>query len=185
MDPAMYERALQATSKVVAGTRRKELENPTPCTAWTVRDLLNHLTNGCLAFAAGASGEKRPFDGEDQITDDHVDAFEKASRAAVDAFSAPAAMEKVFTMSWGDTPASVVLGLAIVDATVHGWDLAKATGQKMDIDDDIAESIHSMTTRMMEPNGSYPRGDSFAGPVTVPEDAPIADRMVAYLGRQP
>ncbi len=185
MDAAMYDRALLMTGRVVAGTRRDQLENPTPCTEWTVRDLINHLTNGCLAFAAGARGEARPFDGEDQTSEDHVAAFERASRAAVDAFKAPGAMDKVFKMSWGDTPAPVALTLAIADAAMHGWDLAKGTGQEIAIDDDVAEEVHVATSQMMEPNGSFPRGESFGPFVEVSDGAPIVDRMVAYLGRQP
>jgi uncharacterized protein (TIGR03086 family) len=138
-----------------------------------------------LAFAAGARGEARPFDGEDPTSEDHVAAFENASRAAGDAFKAPGATDKVFKMSWGDTPGSVALTLAIADATIHGWDLAKGTGQEIAIGDDIAQEVHVTTSQMLEPNGSFPRGDSFSPPVEVPDNAPIVDRMVAYLGRQP
>ncbi len=42
-----------------------------------------------------------------------------------------------------------------------------------------------MTTSMMEPKGSFPRGDAFKDPVQVPADAPVADRLLAYLGRRP
>jgi uncharacterized protein (TIGR03086 family) len=181
----MYARALNATSRVVAGTRREQLDDPTPCPDWTVRDLLNHLINGCLAFAAGARGDPRSIDGEDQTGEDHVAAFEAASAAAIDAFKEPGAMDKVFKMSWGETPAQAALGLAIADAAVHGWDLTRATKQDMDIDDDIAEAIFTMTSNMMEPNGSYPRGEAFGEPVEVADDAPIVEKMLAYLGRQP
>ena len=181
----MYERAIRSTRKVVAGTRREQLDGPTPCRDWSVRDLLNHLIGGCAAFAAGAAGEVRDFDAEDHTVDDHVAAFELASRAAAESFAAPGAMDKVFKMSWGDTPAKVALGLAIADAAVHGWDLAKATGQKLEIDSDIAEAVYGMTSQMMQPNGSYPRGDSFGEPIEVPDHASSVDRMVAYLGRQP
>ena len=181
----MYERALEATRKIVSGTRRDQLDDATPCAGWTVRHLLNHLTNGCRAFAAGGKGEARSFEAEDQTAEDYVAAFDEASRAAVDEFNKPSEPERVFKMSRGDTPFAAALGLAIADASVHGWDLARATGQEMDIDDDIAQAIYDMTTRMMQPRGPYPRGDAFAEPAEVPDGAPIADRMVAYLGRQP
>lgn len=185
MDAATYERALYATKAVVAGTRKEQLDDPTPCSDWSVRDLLNHVINGCLAWASGARGEPRPFEAEDHTGRDYAAAFEGASHSALEAFQAPGGVDRTFKMSWGDTPGSVALGLAVADAVVHGWDLAQATGQAIEIDDDVANAVYGMTTHMMEPLGSFPRGASFGEPVFVPDDAPIVDRMVAYLGRHP
>ena len=186
MDAGMYERALKQTGAVVAGTKKEQLDNPTPCTEWSVRDVLNHLIGGCLAFAAGGRGESRPFDdGTDHCKDDHVAAWDRASTEALEVFSEPGALEKGFNMSWGKSPGSAALGLALADAVVHGWDIAQGTDQKIEIDEDIAEALHGMTSQMMEPNGSYPRGDSFKDPVTVPEGAPPMDKLLGYLGRQP
>lgn len=185
MDASTYERALEATKDVVAGTREEQLDDPTPCPEWSVRDLLNHVINGCLAWASGARGKPRPFEAEDHTGHDYAAAFEEASLAALAAFQRPGAMDRTFKMSWGDTPGPVALGLAVADAAVHGWDLAKATGQTIRIEDDVANNVYGMTTQMMKPLGSFPRGDSFGDPVHVPDDAPIADKMLAYLGRHP
>ena len=68
---------------------------------------------------------------------------------------------------------------------MHGWDLAEATGQKLVIDEDIAEAVYGTTSSMMQPNGSYPRGDSFKEPVEIGEDASAGEKMLAYLGRDP
>lgn len=186
MDAGMYERALTRTGKIVSGTSREQLDDPTPCTEWSARDLLNHLIGGCLTFAAGAKGEARPMDdGTDHCAEDHVAAFEQASRSSLEAFQEPGALERKFKMPWGDSPVLAALGLALADAVVHGWDLAKATNQVLEIDEDIAEELHGMTSSMMQPKGDYPRGDSFGEPVDVPDDAPAADRLLSYLGRQP
>jgi uncharacterized protein (TIGR03086 family) len=186
VDADTYERALQRTGKIVAGTTRDQLDGSTPCPDWTVGDLLNHIIGGCLAVSSGAAGEARPIDdGVDHAAGGHVAAFEDAARGAIEAFQVPGALESKFEMSWGDTPGTVALGLAVTDAVVHGWDLATATGQDAPIDEDIAEEIYGMTSSMMEPKGSYPRGDAFDDPVEVPDDAPASARMLAYLGRQP
>jgi uncharacterized protein (TIGR03086 family) len=185
VDATTYERALDATRTVVAGTRQEQLDDPTPCSEWSVRDLLNHMVGGCLAWASGARGKPRKFDEEDHTGHDYAAAFEEASRSALDAFRQPGAMDHTFKMSWGDTPGSMALGLAVADAAVHGWDLARATGQTIEIEDDVANDVFGMTTQMMEPLGSFPRGASFGEPLRVPDDAPIVDRMVAYLGRHP
>ena len=63
MDAGTYQRALYATKAVVAGTRKEQLDDPTPCSDWSVRDLLNHVINGCLAWASGEPRVRpsRPF----------------------------------------------------------------------------------------------------------------------------
>jgi uncharacterized protein (TIGR03086 family) len=186
VDATMYGRALERTREIVAATRPDQLEDATPCTDWNVHQLLNHIIGGCLASAAGAKGETESTSHDvDRVEGDHLAAYDRASQAALRAFKEDGAMNKTFTMPWGDTPGSMTLMLAIADATVHGWDLAQATGQEMAIDQDVAEAVYGATSGMMKPKGNFPRGDSFAPPVDVPDDAPARDRMLAYLGRQP
>jgi uncharacterized protein (TIGR03086 family) len=184
MDVSMYEQALAATGRVVAGTDREQFNDPTPCTDWDVRTLLNHIIGGCATFAAGATGERRAMDASDYTRGDYVAAYQEVSGAALQAFASPGALERPFTLPTGDTPGSVALGLAVADAVVHGWDLATATSQEYAIEDAAAESIYGMTSGMMAPLGSYPRGSAFADPVGAAEDASPATRMLAYLGRK-
>ena len=185
MDAAMLERAVKAAHAVVAGISKDQLDDATPLTEWSVRDLLNHLIGEFDAVAAGAQGRKLDTSGEDYTADDHVTAYEAATAAANDALTAPGALERTFTMPWGDNPGEMLIGLMIAETTVHGSDLARATGQEIAIDDDVAEAVYRSTTGMMEPQGKFPRGTSFAPPVEVPDDAPIRDKMLAYLGRRP
>ena len=185
MDAAMLERAVQATGKVVAGTSKEQMDDATPCTEWSVRDLLNHMIASYEAVAVGGGGEPSGTGATDFTAGDHVAAYEAASARAIDALAAPGALEKTFKMPWGDTPGQVLLGLMIADTAVHGWDLAKATGQETPVEPDVAEAVFGSTTGMLEPQGKPPRGGSFAAPVDVPGDAPVHDRMLAYLGRRP
>lgn len=184
MDVAMFDRAVQATGGVITGISLEQLDGPTPCTEWSVRDLLNHLIGQYEAVATGATGEVLKEE-RDYTTEDHVAAYYAASVRARDAVAAPGALEKKFAMPWGETPGQMVLGLVIADTAVHGTDLAKATGQAIAVGDDVAEAVHGMTLKMLQPSGDFPRGDSFAEPVEVPDDAPIQHKMVAYLGRRP
>jgi uncharacterized protein (TIGR03086 family) len=182
----MYERALERTRNLVHNTRRDQFDDPTPCTDWDVRTLLNHLIGGCISYAVGGSGERaHPPTGSDHVGTDHVGAFEDAAKGALEAFRAPGALDRTFSLPTGDTPGSAALGLALAEAAVHGWDLATATGQPAAIDDDIAESLYQMTTSMMAPQGPYPRRTAFEDPVDVDDDASPADRLLAYLGRRP
>lgn len=186
MDVEMYERALKQTGEIVANIKPQQFDDPTPCTEWNVRDVLNHLVGEFNTFTAGSKGEKLEMSLDiESLGDDHIASYEKASAELIEAFRAPGAMEKKLTLPQGDTPAPVALSLGTADAVVHGWDLAQGTGQELRIDDDIAEEIYATTSSMMQPLGEYPRGDSFADPVEIPDDAPITNKMLAYLGRKP
>jgi uncharacterized protein (TIGR03086 family) len=178
MDVAMFDRVVQATGGVVGEISSADFGGATPCADWTVRDLLNHLI-GQYDMVAGRAAE------DDYTSEDHAPAYYAASVRARDAFAAPGAMEKNFAMPWGETPGGALLGLVIADTVVHGWDLARATGQELAVDDDVAEAVYGMTSGMMEPKGDFPRGTAFAPPVEVPDDAPVRSKMLAYLGRRP
>lgn len=186
MDAEMYGRALGKTGAVVAVTRRDQFDDATPCGDWNVRDLLNHIIGGCVSYAAGAAGRRVEIsDGTNHVADDHVGSYERAARAALDAFSAPGALERNFSLPTGDTPGALALGLALAEAAVHGWDLARATGQEYTIDADTPDALYGMTTRMMAPKGPYPRGDSFKDSVEISGESSPSDRLLAYLGRHP
>jgi uncharacterized protein (TIGR03086 family) len=186
MDVSMFDRALKTTAAVVAGTKREQFDEPTPCTDWSVRDVLNHIVGGLRTYISGAAGTAVEMsDGTDYTAKDHAAEFDRAAAEILEILSAPDIDEKKFTLPWGESPTSMVLPLAIADAAVHGWDLARGTDQEYAIDDDIAEAVHAWTSQMMEPNGNFPRGDSFGPIVEVPDNAPAVDRMVAYLGRRP
>ncbi len=181
----LYERQLKSTEGVVAGISPDQFGDPTPCTEWNVEKVLDHLIGGLMTFAAGdTAGGSDAIGGSGHAASGHVEAYRKAADDALATFQAPGALEGPLHFPWGDTPGAMALGLALADATVHGWDLATATGQKYEIDTDIAESVLGVVS-MMEPKGEWPRGDNFKAPVEIPADAPAADQLIAYLGRQP
>ena len=138
-------------------------------------------------YAAAGAGERLDPTAQDvdYTAEEHVGTYQQAAKGALEAFRAPGAMERMFALPPGDTPGSVALGIALADVAVHGWDLAKATGQEASIDDDIAEVVYQMTTQMMAPKGRFPRLTAFNDPVEIGADAAPTDRLVAYLGRRP
>jgi uncharacterized protein (TIGR03086 family) len=95
-------------------------------------------------------------------------------------------MDRVATLPIGEVPGQVVLGLALTDAVVHGWDLAVATGQDTAIDalaSILLTGVEATVGQdMRQPDGAMP---VFAQPVPVGNDTPAADRLLAFLGRPP
>ena len=181
----MLERQLPKTDAVVANITPDQLSLPTPCTEWNVENVLDHLIGGCITMGSAARGEKSGAIGEPgNVGDDHVASFRKAAAEAQDAYRS-ADLDTPFEFPWGQTPSDMALHLALADLTIHGWDLATATGQTFEPDEDIAEEIYGFVTGMMVPKGKMPRGDNFKDPIEVGDDAGATERLLGYLGRQP
>ena len=184
MDVAMYNRALETTTSLARGLTSEQLAAQTPCTEWTVRDVLNHLTENSTGAVGSLSGQQN-VSAPELGGDDPAAAFERIGREVGAVLAEPGALEKTYDMPWGETPGQMLLALILADTVIHGWDIAAATGQPYEVDDDIAQTVYGMTTSMLEPNGQMPRGGNFAPPVEVADGAPLMDRVVAYMGRDP
>lgn len=70
---------------------------------------------------------------------------------------------------------------ALNELVLHGWDLARATGLAFECDPAVAEASLSFTAKAIEQGF----GDAYGLPVTVPDDAPTMDRLLALTGRDP
>lgn len=183
-------RALDATEAVIAAVREVQWTNRTPCPEWSVRMLLNHLVSGNRLFATILRGEPLPAPdelrrtrGADQLGDDPVAAYREAGAALLEAFRQPGVLERIVEVPAGRVPGIVALHIRITELLVHGWDLARATGQAARLPDDLAEEELAFASGRTAPD--VPRtGHPFGPAQPVPEDAPAIERLAAYLGRQ-
>ncbi|MET9263095.1 TIGR03086 family metal-binding protein [Amycolatopsis sp. NPDC004079] len=175
---------LESTSELVAGVSRWDA--PTPCPEWTVRELVNHLVLGHRLFTAvlrGEAGGSLDPRTSDALGDDPVAAYRDAVAGLLAAFRQPGVLERTFEVPAGTVPGIAALRLRIVEELVHGWDLARATGQEPKFEDALVErEIAFSAARLADlPAERSP----FAAPVPVAEDAPPLDRLVGLLGRSP
>jgi uncharacterized protein (TIGR03086 family) len=159
---------------------------PTPCTGWTVRDLVNHVVAGNRRFASllrGGSPAAVDPDAPvpDLLGDEPLAAHREAAEAVVAAFRQPGVLEEMVTVPVGTVPGIVALNVRIIDVLVHGWDLARATGQAARFPDDIVEQELKFTRDTL-PN-LPPDQRRFAPPQPVADDAPPLDQLAACLGR--
>jgi uncharacterized protein (TIGR03086 family) len=157
---------------------------PTPCTEWTVRDLLNHVVAEQLwelDLLAGRTiaevGDR--YDG-DLLGDDPAARWRKASDEATEAVQRPGALNREVYLSRGPAPASEYMWEMTLDLAVHGWDLARAIGAETPIDAELAEALLAMFADQV-PGGP----ELFDPPVPVGPDADPPTRLIALLGRQP
>ncbi|MFC4858988.1 TIGR03086 family metal-binding protein [Actinophytocola glycyrrhizae] len=161
-------------------------DSPTPCTQWSVRDLVNHLVVEQLWVPEVLAGRTVAevgdrFDG-DQLGDDPLAAWDEASDVARSAWLQPGAVDRTVHLSFGDVDAAEYGWQMTTDLAVHGWDLATALGADAGIPDELAEAVLAY----VEPQVAAWSGTGmFADPVPVPSDAPAATRLAGLLGRRP
>jgi uncharacterized protein (TIGR03086 family) len=183
------DRLVDAVQRLVDGVKPDQWTASTPCPDWNVRQLLQHVTNGNVIFATMVTGERPPgpITAEERAVDrlgaDPSTGFRATGKVMHDAFMTPGFLEGRFeTPVMGEQTGSSIVHMRMNELLIHGWDLARATGQPADLPEDLAEGALSMwRTRL----GDRPReGMPFAAPQPVADDAPAIDRLAAYLGRQ-
>jgi uncharacterized protein (TIGR03086 family) len=174
------------TTRVVDGISPDQLGNPTGCTEWSVRDILNHITGGSLMFAEcvedGAVPDERlgQLLGGDNLGDDYKAAFRAAGQRAVAAFGLPGALEKTVKLPFGEMPAGVALQIAVFDVTTHACDLAKATGQEVK-DQQVLDAALEAGQQMIGPD--MRNTGLFDDAVPCSSDASPMDKLLAFAGR--
>jgi len=184
---AMLQRVADQTTGVIDKVVPDQLGYPTPCTEWTVRDLINHLTGGATMFAVSAEQGSVPDElmgqlmGGDNLGDDYKGAWKAASTHAMAAFGQPGVLEKTVRLPFGEMPAGIALNIAIFDVATHATDLARATGQTI-TDTELLEAALEMGRQMVGPELRQP--GVFDTEQPAPADAPIADRLLAFAGRK-
>lgn len=178
--------AMAVFDRAVRAVEPSDWDAPTPCTDWSVRDLVHHLVSEQLwvpDLLAGRTiaevGDR--YDG-DVLGSDPAGVWASSSSAARAAWLAPGATERTVHLSYGDEAATEYGWQMTTDLAVHGWDLATALGRDAGLPGELAESLLSY----VEPQVSAWSGTGmFAGAVPVPEDATAATRLVGLLGREP
>jgi len=189
MDLATMTRACAATGDVVAAVGADQHDLPTPCTEWTVRDLLNHLV-GTLVLGRALLADAPPGPGAaapgglppgDVLGDDPLAAY-RTGAAALLAAAAGDALSRPHATPLGELPGTVLAGFTTLDIAVHGWDLARATGQDAILDAAVAAPVLAFARQALSDDMRAPR----IGPaVPVAGTAGVTDQLVAFLGRTP
>jgi len=179
--------AFTITRGVLAGVAPDQLDAPTPCASWDVRALINHIVGASHWFAATMqAGAAAEIPVSDYTSGDVLAAYADGERATCAAFAEPGALERTITLPFGAFPGAMYLGLATSDTFVHGWDLAKSTGQRSDLDDGLAGRLLLLAEQQIPASFRGPDGQApFGPPVDVAASAPTADRLAAFLGRTP
>lgn len=181
----LYDQASAWTAGVFSNVKEDQHGDPTPCPDWSVRELMNHIVGGGFMFAGAIAGQEMPAgDGPppDMLGDDPAAAYRQSAAGVRAAMDKDGVMEQTVTLPAGEFPGAIVFNIATSEALVHGWDLAKATGQDASLPDDLAKEVYAFTA----PGVEFGRQGGFYGTeVEVPAEASPGEKLVAFLGRQP
>lgn len=185
MTLSRFASAMAEFDRRVRAVRPEQWHNPTPCTEWDVRALVNHLVAEQLwapLLLDGATVEDvgDRFDG-DQLGADSVAAWASAAAAAREAFAAPGALRRFVELSYGRRPAEGYCQEMTLDLTVHAWDLARGIQADERLDGELVSDVLAF----IEPQVEQLAGTGmFAPPVAVGDDADSQTRLLALLGRR-
>jgi uncharacterized protein (TIGR03086 family) len=181
---------MPALVTLVKGVQTEQLDAPTPCSEWSVRDLLGHLVGGGHMFAGAFRAD--PSSSMDAAGDpigdrEPADALQHAIDDFTSAIAEPGAAERMVTLPFGQMPGEAVMRLVAADLLIHGWDLATATGQRWEPDQALAAEALAFERQAVQP---AMRGEAGSGMPFGPEQqaAPGAgplQQLVAFAGRTP
>jgi uncharacterized protein (TIGR03086 family) len=169
----LYKNASDWTIGKVAGV--SDLDARSDCDEWSIRDLLNHMLGTQRYFVGAARGEAASMPGPkpaNLLGDNPMADFEQARKDVLETFSQEGVIEKT----------GPAIGIAFADMLLHGWDLARSTGQDPTMPDGLAQAaydtIHGRFT-------DEQRKGVFKPEIPVRDDATAQQRLLAYTGRDP
>ncbi len=187
---ADFDRVLDACTHLVEGVRPDQWGDATPCAEWNVRQLVDHLTAGNRMFTLLAGGERpegmqglrqlraRVAPGPDE---DPVEAFRESGRRLRDAFLHPDFPDGTYLTPAGERSGDALIQMRTTEMLVHGWDLARATGQVTAFPEAVAEQ--TLTSVRVSLAGVPRDSGGFGAERPAAENARAIDRLAAFLGR--
>jgi len=169
-----YRRRADAFAELITHTAPERWTSPSPCEGWFVLDVVVHVVD----YSAHVLRERAG------MSEVHVYADFDDPAAAFGAIRG--LVERV--LDDPETPPDMAnyLDLAVsFDLPQHGWDLAKATGQDPTMDPEEVELLWSSLWRAPKVWDWQRENGWYAAPLFVPDDAPLQDRVLGLIGRDP
>ena len=183
--------AAQRLAGLVARVGDDELGKPTPCPAYTLGDLIDHVGGLALAFTAAANKDsggyvdQTPSGNASRLDEDWRVRIPRDLTTLAEAWRDPGAWAGTTRIAGSDSPAEVVGLVAADELVVHGWDVARATGQPYACEPELLAAAESFLAMFASPEAPAGPAVPFGPSRPVPAGAPELDRVVALAGRDP
>jgi uncharacterized protein (TIGR03086 family) len=179
--PAAIGEFAAALARVASSVREDQLAARTPCEKFSAAELLAHLGEVLPASERAAHKVPQPAAGSAPEPDDPAAIAAAARRVAV-AWSDPAAYEDTTEFGPGGMPAAVAAIITLQELAVHGWDLARATGQPFEVGEAAGRAALEAVDQIA---GNARVSGAYGPPFDVPATAPAFHRALADSGRNP
>ncbi|MEV7772344.1 TIGR03086 family metal-binding protein [Kitasatospora sp. NPDC086791] len=181
-----YLLALDQLEKLIATITPADLDRPTPCTEFTLRQLLNHVVGGVHRLAymgeGGRAADIVPAI-EDPSDQGWPAALGRARARATTAWADDAKLGRPTSAPWGEVPGGAAVGGYLMEAVTHTWDIATSLGNGFVLDDALAHSALGIAQAVLPPEARG-EGVPFGRVEPVAEDADVHTRLAAWLGRR-
>jgi len=182
---ALHERTVREWTRVVDTVDASQWGRATPCTDWTVRDLVNHVAGEDLWTAPLVEGAPIEevgdrFDG-DVLGDEPVGRAREAAEQAVAAVAERLPSGGTVQLSYGEEQLDEYLYQLAADHLVHAWDLAVATGVDRTMDPELVDAVAGWFAEREE----VYRSVGVVGPRQAEGGPDAQSRLISAFGRDP
>ena len=191
MTPMDIEPATRRMAELIAAVPDELLDGPTPCPDYSLGDLVEHVGGLALAFTCAATkdtsetGSEAPAGNASRLADDWRARIPESLAALGEAWRDPAAWTGMTRAGGVDLPGEAAGLVALDELVIHGWDVARASGQPYTPDEGLLQVVHGFVAQFSGPGQEAQREGLFGPEVAVPEDAPLLDRVIGMAGRDP
>lgn len=182
---ALLRRAADSTERVLRHLGPDDLDRPSPCPEMTVAQVTAHLIGGIRGFAEVGRGGELRFDANldpDLVREPAAVTFRAATEEMLVAFTPPGRIDATYTMPWGPSTGTQLLGFELIELVVHGWDVARGLGTMLTVDDEVAGAASAGARMWVDESVRVP--GMFGPEVHISDGSPL-DQLVAFLGRDP
>jgi uncharacterized protein (TIGR03086 family) len=178
-------RADDGFTQRLAVVRPDQWTDPTPCTEWDVRALVNHVVGGnrryTMLLHGATAAEVDATRTADHLGDNPVASFVATAAELDAAFDEPGAMAHTAHHPAGERTGAQLLEMRVLDVAVHTWDLARAIGADETLDPDVV----AFALTLQDTFEAGREWGSFAPPGETPAPCSAQARLLHLLGRRP
>jgi uncharacterized protein (TIGR03086 family) len=180
--PALLEQAALYALATLGAVGDDDLAAPTPCTAWDLRTLLDHLGDSIDVLTELVVTHRTAAVAAYRREEDPVAAVRRRAMGLIGACTSAGRADALYEIGDRNLPAGAAAGIGAIELTVHGWDIARACGIERPVPDPLAETLWELAAVVVPEDARWPE---FGVPAAVERPSSASDRLIAYLGRRP
>ncbi len=186
------ERAYRETIDVGARLTADDLDRPTPCAGWDIRALTNHFLWATAILSESTTGKPGPDPStlapgmgatSGLVGSDPAASLANHLEVALDHWRRPGALDATCELPIGQIPGLFAAHFNLLDLYTHRWDLARALGQDVTMNHELAEAALMFAQGVLTDELRAQVG--IAAPFPLAPGASPGDQLVAFMGRRP